>query len=111
MLRQLFGFGKAKTEVPTKTTNSTLLARQNPHHRDLDLGEEHRPALDFDQIVDQITALKPRAQATFLFRLTEKLSPKLLKTLKFYTNKHLASAHDLNQRSQNDHAAAEAAAT
>ena len=75
----MFEFFKKKRQLESATTSA--LEEQ--------LGEEH--AVNFDEIVQQISRQSNRAQATFLYKLVGALQPKLLKTLLHYILKRLGN--------------------
>ena len=57
------------------TTNETLTPEQ--------------PQVDFEAMVNQLTALSKSAQMTFLYRFVQTLSPNMCKTLLTYTHNRL----------------------
>lgn len=45
--------------------------------------------MNFEEVLDRLVDLSPKAQATFCFRLSRKLPAKVAKTLKYYVDQRL----------------------
>jgi len=72
---------------------------------DEQLGEEHAPTLVFEETIDEVMKLSPKAKATFLYRLVGKLPVSTVKTLHTYTSKRLGYDKNGNARQNNTGAA------
>ena len=57
--------------------------------KDLGLPIDDKSTVPFDEVVSGLTKLSSKAQATFLFKLVNRLEKPLLKTLLYYTQGRL----------------------